>query len=315
MDKIAAGVDVGGTNLRFGLFREAACLQESRQEVDLVQRCRAISDPGTVREFVLDLLVEGIMALRSEYPLLRRIGVAFPGFIDSGGMLLQSPNISGLAGFPLQEALSRKLGLEVVVENDANAAAYGEFWTLFQQRPALQNLLYLGLGTGVGGGWVHGGKVWRGEHGMAMEAGHIIVVPGGRHCGCGNRGCLEQYASAPGLAASYAGISGVAAQPGAIAAMARKGNPEALMAFRTVGETLGQALAHILKVADVTVVRIGGGLSSAWDCFSGVLGCRLDQDLIPSLRGKVDVQQGNSDDLAGMRGAALLALGLQTGSP
>ncbi len=312
MDRIAAGVDVGGTNLRFGLFREAECLQENRQEVDLVQRCRAIGDPGAVQDLVLGLLSEGIQALRSEYPSLRRIGVAFPGFIDGNGMLLHSPNIPGLTDFSLQESLSRKTGLEVMVENDANAAAYGEFWALRQERPALQDLLYLGLGTGVGGGWVHGGRPWRGEHGMAMEVGHIIVVPGGRHCGCGNRGCLEQYASALGLSASYADISGVAAQPGSIAAMARDGNPEARMAFRTVGETLGQALAHILKVTDVTVVRIGGGLSAAWDCFSGTLGHRLERDLIPSLRGRLEVQRGNSDDLAGMRGAALLAMGLQT---
>ena len=306
-DNLCIGVDVGGTNLRFGVFRGAECLRCVRREVDLRQRCAAASDAEAAREIVLTALGEGIHELLPDFPEVARVGLAFPGFVDHDGVLLKSPNIPQLENFALQRELGERLGLRVVAENDANAAAYGEFWEERQAHPELQDLLFVGLGTGVGGGWVHHCRPWRGAHGAAMEIGHLIVVPGGRRCGCGNQGCLEQYASARGVQASYVEATGTAPEPAVIAQMARDGHAEARAAFALAGQCLGQALAHVLKVADIGLLRVGGGLSAAWDCFAEDFLARLDQDLIPALRGSVEVKRGNNDDLAGMRGAALLA--------
>lgn len=304
---LTIGIDVGGTNLRFGVFRGNDFLDSTRSEVDLRERCGQAPDPETAATLVATLLTKGIADLRRHHPDIARVGIAFPGFINDDGILLQSPNIPQLIQFDLQTAMRTACQLPVLVENDANAAGYGEFWEERQERPELQNLLYVGLGTGVGGGWIHQSRPWRGDHGSAMEIGHIIVVPGGRRCGCGNQGCLEQYASARGVQSSYVELTGTAPGTAVIAQMASDGRSEAVSAFQMAGGYLGQALAHILKVTDVGVVRVGGGMSAAWDRFAPAMLQRLDADLIPALRGNVEVKRGNDDDLAGMRGAALLA--------
>lgn len=306
-EQLTIGVDVGGTNLRFGVFRGNDCLDSIRHEVDLHAKCAAAADSESAAQLFTDLLEAGIAQLRHQYPEIVRVGVAVPGFVNAKGVLLQSPNIPQLINFDLQSAVQNACQLPVLIENDANAAGYGEFWEEKQENPELRDLLYVGLGTGVGGGWVHDDRPWRGEHGTAMEIGHLIVVPGGRRCGCGNQGCLEQYASARGIQSSYVELTGTAPDTAVIAQMACDGRPEASQTFQMAGDYLGQALASILKVADVRVIRVGGGVSAAWDCFAPALMQRLDADLIPALRGEVEVKRGNDDDLAGMRGVALLA--------
>ena len=306
-EQLTIGVDVGGTNLRFGVFRGNDCLDSIRHEVDLHAKCAAAADSESAAQLFTDLLEAGIAQLRHQHPEIVRVGVAVPGFVNAKGVLLQSPNIPQLINFDLQSAVQNACQLPVLIENDANAAGYGEFWEEKQENPELRDLLYVGLGTGVGGGWVHNDRPWRGEHGTAMEIGHLIVVPGGRRCGCGNQGCLEQYASARGIQSSYVELTGTAPDTAVIAQMACDGRPEASQTFQMAGDYLGQALASILKVADVRVIRVGGGVSAAWDCFAPALMQRLDADLIPALRGEVEVKRGNDDDLAGMRGVALLA--------
>ena len=306
-EELTIGIDVGGTNLRFGVFRGNDCLDSIRHEVDLHAKCAAAADSESAARLFTELLEAGIAQLRHQYPEIIRVGVAVPGFVNAKGVLLQSPNIPQLIHFDLQSAVQNACQLPVLIENDANAAGYGEFWEEKQENPELRDLLYVGLGTGVGGGWVHDDRPWRGEHGTAMEIGHLIVVPGGRRCGCGNQGCLEQYASARGIQSSYVELTGTAPDTAVIAQMACDGRPEASQTFQMAGDYLGQALASILKVADVRVIRVGGGVSAAWDCFAPALMQRLDADLIPALRGEVEVKRGNHDDLAGMRGVALLA--------
>ncbi len=306
-ESLTIGIDIGGTNLRFGVFRGHECLDSIRHAVDLRDKCAAAADAEAAAQLFTGLLENGIAELRHQYPEVSRVGVAVPGFVNARGVLLQSPNIPQLIDFDLQSAVQQACQLPVLVENDANAAGYGEFWEEKQDAPELRDLLYVGLGTGVGGGWVHEDRPWRGEHGTAMEIGHLIVVPGGRRCGCGNQGCLEQYASARGIRSSYVELTGTGPDTAVIAQMACDGRPEATRVFQMAGDYLGQALAHILKVADVRVIRVGGGVSAAWDCFAPALLQRLDADLIPALRGQVEVKRGNDDDLAGMRGVALLA--------
>jgi glucokinase len=167
-------------------------------------------------------------------------------------------------------------------------------------------LLYVGLGTGVGAGLVVNGSVWAGQHGYALEAGHIIVVPDGRLCGCGNQGCVEQYASATGISRAYADLTGQTMTALDIARSAESGDRHAKAVYADAGSKLAQMLASVLKVIDIENVVIGGGVVAAWPLMQPTFTQRLEHDLIPVLRGKIKVHVSTTGDIAGMLGAALL---------
>ena len=303
------GIDVGGTNLRVGVFDGLKLIEETRHQADFSQICKE-NAPKQAWQKILQVLVQAVSMRLSAYADIEAIGIGFPGFIDPHTQTLaQSPNLSGLKNVNLAADLSKLVGKKVIVENDANAAAYGEYCLLNKPETGL---IYFGLGTGVGGGLIHAGKVFTGFHGCAMETGHIIVEPQGRLCGCGNQGCLEQYASASGVSISYAIQNSARQKLSAqqIAELARAGDKDAQAAYNKAGEALGTALAHVLKVVDVPNVLIGGGLSESWDLMQNAFKTRLETDLIPVLRGKIKVTISKSGDQAGMLGAALLAMQL-----
>jgi glucokinase len=219
---------------------------------------------------------------------------------------MQSPNLPHLKDFDLGAQLSRAIHLPVAVENDANAAAFGEYCLLDKTS---ESLIYIGLGTGVGGGLILDGKLYAGQHGCAMEVGHIIVEANGRACGCGNMGCMETYASATGVSASYFEFTNQQKTAAEIAALADADDEHAISAYKNAANALAQALASILKVADVTNVVIGGGMSHAWHLMENAFNARLEADLIPVLRGKIQVKLSAANDTAGMLGAAMMTLG------
>jgi len=159
----------------------------------------------------------------------------------------------------------------------------------------------------VGGGLILNGQPFQGQHGVAMEVGHIIVQENGRRCGCGNSGCMEQYASASGVAISYFDATQQQRSAADIARLAESGNELATAAYTLAGKSLAQALAHILKVVDVSEVIIGGGMSGAWALLAPSFQQQLDQDLIPALRGAVNIRVSTMGDQAGIVGAAMLA--------
>jgi glucokinase len=141
-----------------------------------------------------------------------------------------------------------------------------------------------------------------------MEVGHLIVEPGGRPCGCGNHGCLEQYASATAVRRAYGEAAGETVEAVEVARRAREGDARAHAAFSQAGAALGFSVAHLAKVLDVADVVIGGGLSSSWDLMASSFDRRLERDLLPVLRGKMRVRRSDAQDRAGMIGAAHLAL-------
>ena len=298
------GLDVGGTNLRLGVFSDLALVEETRFQANYSAICKQYP-PAQAWQTILQVTAEAIQPLLDKYTGIAAIGIGFPGFIDPNtGVLAQSPNLPGLREVNLGHDLSGLLGVNVRVENDANAAAYGEYCQLGQ--PA-GGLLYVGLGTGVGAGLVVNGKVWAGHHGYALEAGHIIVVPEGRLCGCGNQGCVEQYASATGISQAYTDLTGQTRTARDIAQAADSGDIDAQTVYADAGSKLAQMLASVLKVVDVENVLIGGGVAAAWSLMSAAFHQRLEHDLIPVLRGKIKVHITSSGDVAGMLGAALLA--------
>jgi len=300
--KLLIGVDVGGTNLRVGLVDGLTVVNETRVQANFSDLCHHNPPEQAVRAIV-DSLANALADAIQQHPAVAAIGLGFPGFIVAG-RVAQSPNLPGLQDVDLVTPLQQQLGLPVIVENDALAAAYGEYCLTGLQG---SGLIYLGLGTGVGGGLIADGQPFPGEHGVAMEVGHIIVEPGGRPCGCGNHGCMEQYASANGVALSYLEATGHRLTAHQIAQQVATGDAAAVAAYATAGDKLAQALAHILKVVDVGTIMIGGGVSAAWHLLQPAFQQRLQADLIPVLRDKIDIRVSQAGDQAGMIGAALLA--------
>lgn len=312
---LLVGIDVGGTNLRLAVV-ERNDLQTQGKQVQLLEEIRFQTDfsglcklhqhtPNQAWQTILSTIANAIDAVRTKYPAVSAVGIGFPGFIDPHTQKIsQSPNLPGLSDVDLSADLSALIALPVITENDALAAAYGEF---IMTTKHIKNLIYLGLGTGVGGGLILNAKPFQGQHGVAMEVGHIITTPNGRLCGCGNRGCMEQYASASGVAISYLEATGQHCSAAEIAIRAKAGDKDAIAAYTLAAISLAQALAHILKVIDVTDVVIGGGMSAGWPLMEQAFQQQLNQDLIPVLRGKVHVYISDMGDRAGVVGAAILA--------
>ncbi len=275
MPNYSIGVDLGGTNLRIAAVDENASLIE---KVTLGTRV------ALGRDRVIDDMTEAIRLLGERYNdtgTLQGIGIGVPGIIDmQTGMLRESPNLPGWADYPVRSEIERRLGTRVILENDANAAALGEKW--LGAGRAVDNMIMVTLGTGVGGGLIMEGRIWHGMTGMAGEFGHITVEPEGVRCNCGNRGCLEQYASATavvrmareaiatGLAPGLANAA--AADPELTAKMVYnlsiQGDEAAKKVFRHVGRALGIVVAGLINGLNLEMYVIGGGVSSAWDAFA-----------------------------------------------
>jgi glucokinase len=212
---------------------------------------------------------------------LAGVGIGVPGIIDmKTGMLRESPNLPGWSDYPVREEIERRLDSRVVLENDANAAALGEFW-LGAGRD-VSDLCMLTLGTGVGGGIILDGKVWHGMTGMAGELGHINVEREGPPCPCGSRGCVEQYASATAIKRMALEKIGERRAPELAKVMERdkeitakhvfqlaaSGDPAATEIFRAVGDALGTIVADLVNALNLPMYVVGGGVSAGWDAFS-----------------------------------------------
>ncbi|MDP9159026.1 MAG: ROK family protein [Acidobacteriota bacterium] len=278
MPNYSIGVDLGGTNLRIAAVDEQG---------KLLEKITLGTQVALGRERVITDMCDAIRQLSARYNTggaLQGIGIGVPGIIDmKTGMVRESPNLPGWTESPVRSEIEKRLGTRVILENDANVAALGEKW-LGAGRD-VEDLAILTLGTGVGGGLILGGRVWHGMTGMAGEFGHITIEPEGVRCGCGNRGCLEQYASASAVVrmAKEAIASGAlselsrATDPDAefsakaVYNLAIQGDDEAKKIFRQVGRALGIALADLVNSLNLPMYVIGGGVSSAWDAFSPII--------------------------------------------
>ena len=302
---ITIGIDVGGTNIRFGVFNQTQLIEEIRLESSLSKLCGEMLPEHASYEIVR-LLSSEIINLIEKNHIIQSVGIGFPGFIQPDSKkIVSSPNLPGLSYFNLAGELSRILGLPFTLENDANAAAYGEY--ILAGKPE-GGLIYIGLGTGVGGGLVLDGKIFSGQQGYAMEVGHMIIVPNGRLCGCGNKGCMEQYASASGIAISYFNATKKQCTAAQIAEFANLGDKDAIAAYVLAANALAQTLASVVKVVDVKNIVIGGGVAAAWSLMKQTFVQRFEADLISVLRSTIQIKISNANDKAGMLGAAVLSI-------
>lgn len=272
MSGFAIGVDLGGTNLRVAVITA---------EGELVEKMTASTKALRVSDRVLDVMAGEIRRLSAKHSSLGPlfgIGVGIPGILDlNAGILRKSPNLPGWEDCPVREEIERRIGATVVLDNDANAAAMGEFW--LGAGRGHESLFMFTQGTGVGGGIVLNGRIWHGMTGMAGEPGHMTVEPDGPLCACGNRGCLEQYAGATAIMrmageAARSGSAGELARamrkdPGfgaqSLHVLALGGNKAALEIFRQAGRALGIAVSNMINVLNISVYCFGGGVAGAWD--------------------------------------------------
>src|ERR1700756_5059795 len=275
MSNFAIGVDLGGTNLRIAAVDDQGRLME-----------KVTLGTKTVlgRHQVLNEMCETIRRVSDKYKssgALLGVGIGVPGIIDmQTGMMRDSPNLPGWSEYPVRNEIEKRLGAPVILENDANAAAFGEKWLGAGRH--VGDMAMLTLGTGVGGGLVLNGKIWHGMTGMAGEFGHMTVEPEGQLCGCGNQGCLEQYASATAIVrmAREAIAKGDAPGPAKAASsdlefnakeiynLAIQGDEQGRRIFRVVGRALGIALSAMVNGLNLEMYVIGGGVCSAWDAFA-----------------------------------------------
>jgi glucokinase len=308
-DRQAVGIDIGGTKIAASrISPEGEILDNTVSPTPATDQRAALP---TIEAAAAEVMDDGVTA----------IGVGMAGLIDvRSGILLSSPNLAW-RNVPLADGLGARFGLPVTVDNDATAAAWAE--SRLGASRGHQDSLFVGVGTGIGGGIVAGGRLVRGAYGFAGEIGHIIVEPGGPLCGCGNLGCWEQVAS--GLAVARAGKRAVTDEPGSLIARLADGDPGratgelvteaaqggdevAVAILAKVGRRLGEGVAGLVNVLDPEVVVIGGGVGEAGD----VLLVPLREAFIASVEGGdvrpgvpiVSAQLGND---AGAIGAALLA--------
>jgi glucokinase len=251
------------------------------------------------------------------------VGVGAAGYIDADrSTVLFAPNIAW-RDEPLGRDLSNLTGLPVTIENDANAAAWGEFQ--YGAGRDVDDQLMITVGTGVGGGVIAGGRLLRGGYGVAAEVGHLCVVPDGRQCGCGNRGCFEQYASGSALvrAAREAAVGPsllardllerAGGDPAAITGpliteAAQDGDRFAIEQLRSLGQWLGHGIASLVAVLDPSVIVIGGGVSEAGDLLLGPIRDTFASALTGrGYRPQAEIRPAVLGNRAGVIGAADLA--------
>jgi len=265
---LTIGIDVGGTKVLGGVVDESGKVLTTARKDTPRQGGSALTQ--TIADVAKELLQQHSVS---------SVGVSAAGFVSSNRKtMLATPNIADWNGVDLDHQLNQLIGLPVVIENDANAAAWGE--AKFGAGKNQDHMMMLTVGTGIGGGIVVNGALYRGAYGIAAEYGHMRVVPDGHICGCGARGCFEQYASGNALLrhareainaspevarnllsrgdGTVAGLTGQA-----ITEAAREGDPVALTAFNTTGQWLGAGIASLAVLLDPACVVIGGGVIEA----------------------------------------------------
>lgn len=301
------GIDIGGTNLRGGLV-------DTKGNITSRKKIYSGADEGI--NTLISNLVRFIRDFERDEDILS-ISIGIPGIVDSNkGILTQAPNIRDVENYPLKDVIEKELAnsFEVYLENDANCAAVGEYWKGAGKGSG--SMVMLTIGTGLGGGLVFGGELWRGEDGMAGEIGHIVIDPEGPLCSCGSHGCLESYVSARALyrmvknngeLSQYFSGREYHEIPKILMDMADSGNKSAIDLWKDTGFRLGIGLATLVNLLNIEKIIIGGGISNAWHLFIEQAKGELLKRGLRAPAERVEINRGILVDDAGILGAAWLA--------
>ncbi|MEP6923157.1 MAG: ROK family protein [Pyrinomonadaceae bacterium] len=315
MKEIVLAADLGGTNLRMAAIdRDGVILYRTKRETPRGERAE------DVLRAIIETSHECQDAMQNQ-GVVKAMAIAVPATINiEQGTLVNPPNLRALSGFRLTDALKDNLNLPIILENDANAAAVGEAW--LGASKGFQSSICFTIGTGVGGGMLLNGKLWRGSTGTAAELGHVCVEPFGVPCGCGGHGCLEQYASATAVTriarelehqypkTMLKGVLRLTASE--VYEAGKQGDELALEVFRQQGFYLGIVVTALVNSLNPEIFVIAGGGAAGWDLFMPHVLEEVRSRSFRELPERTKIVRAALGDDAGILGAAKLAFEIET---
>jgi len=304
------GIDIGATRIKAGLVRDGVVVKKI---------IKTLAPEHKSEEGIIELLNSTVQSLLSGSNATRNeiewIGIGAPGFIKHDtGVIFRSPNFPEWKNFALARRTMERIGLRVFLDNDANCVTLGE--ALFGAGKGIDDFVLLTLGSGLGGGLFLGKKVYRGQDGMAGEVGHMVVEPQGFECGCGARGCLEQYAS-------FCGLRNMAKEdktfgsktdemvtspdfPRILYEMAKNGHGGAKSLYSRMGYYLGLGLSNLILLFNCHLIVLSGGVARAYDMFQQDMWACLHARLPASFLEGTKVVTGKLWEEAGILGSSAL---------
>lgn len=311
MARLLLGIDLGGTDCKYGLVDETG---------KVLKKAKHPTEAHLGPEMAMSrVAAHAREMMRGEQVFAAGMGI--PGPMSSRlGVVFEAPNLPGWLDVPVRDMLSAELGMPVTVHNDANAAAYGEFWSGAGRDTS--TMVMFTLGTGVGGGIILDGRLYTGPDDTAGEIGHMSIDSAGRQCNCGSRGCVEAYASATaidrivreGIAAGAKTTVRLPDDPAAtlgakaVADAANAGDAFALGVWDGVGVALGVATANIVNIFNPDMVVFGGAMAGAGDLLFGPIRRLVRERAFDKPAGRARIEPAGLGADAGIVGAAGLAL-------
>lgn len=316
-DRLYIGIDLGGTKILTGLVGERGQVIAQDYRKTGAKRGQD-SVIARIAESALQVVQNAGLTLAD----VRAVGIGVPGPVDTdAGVVTEPPNLPGWHNVPIRTLLQDALRVRTFLENDANAAALGEY--LFGAGRGSNQMVYVTVSTGIGGGCVLDGKLYHGADGAAGEIGHVTILPRGPHCGCGNRGCLEAVASGtaiaregrelvirgiPTLISELAGCDPEAVSAKLVAQAAKQGDPEAQEIIQEAMSYLGVGVANLVNLLNPEIVVIGGSLTKLGNVLFGTVRRAVDRRAFPIASKRVRIVPAELGDAAGMCGAAAVAI-------
>ncbi|MBQ6956633.1 MAG: ROK family protein [Bacteroidales bacterium] len=299
------GIDIGGTNTDMGLVSE---------EGTIICRSNIPTNIYTeLQPYVRDIMqCIGTMMKEHAVESIEGIGIGAPNGNFYTGCVDNAPNLTIKGVLNFEEEIHKYMNVPVVLSNDANAAAYGEM--VYGGAKGLDNFIMFTLGTGVGSGIVLDGKLVHGSTGGAGELGHNILIPGGRQCSCGRKGCLETYTSARGIVQTYCELKDIPVSPEVnskmIGELANQGDPIALKTWETVADQLGLAMANSVTFSAPQAIFLMGGPTKVGEPLLKPLQNAFDKYLLNIYAGscKIRMSQLKANEVAILGAAALIKM-------
>jgi len=269
LGNFAIGIDLGGTNIKAGIVdRKGTVIHR------LLTKTNYNADSQTIINQIFKLIDEIIQNACIKKADVIGIGLGSPGLIDKKGeIIIFSPNLPQWRNVPIKLLITEKFDKPCVLENDANAAAWGEKWAGAGKNS--NSLVMLTIGTGIGGGIIIDNKLWRGVNNVAAEIGHMVIKMDGHKCSCGNNGCIEAYASATAMVRRFKellkkGVSSLLENSDEITAKmindaAFQGDNASLNIIRETGQFLGIAIVNIMHILNPALIVLSGGMIGSGD--------------------------------------------------
>ncbi len=306
------GVDVGGTNVKIALVSDKGKIVYSNSIPTRAEMGYEYT-VNSMKDAIRDLLKETKMKSND----IEGMGFGFPGQIDcQKGVVRLAPNIPGWVNVPIANIMEKEFGILTRVDNDVRTATLGEL--NYGAGVGCENLVCITVGTGIGSGLVVNGKLVRGANNAAGEIGHIKLTNiGGPLCGCGDRGCLEAYASGPSIVAlaeeyirggkstKYRELANPDITPYIVAVAAKEGDPVARQIFRIMGEYIGMGLTSVVNLLNPEKIIIGGGVAEAGDILFEPIRETIAKRAM-TIQREVEIVPAQLGNTAGVIGASLL---------